>query len=96
MGFQKHLEGFLLLKWSPTFSKYKYKHQKNLNNLTISLPKQFIHFDLIELQVASHLILALTHQFLRIGNGCEVFEVFVRLICRPYPREELKKADLYS
>ena len=47
MGFQKHLEGFLLHKWSPTFSKYKYKHQKNLNNLTISLPKHFIHFDLI-------------------------------------------------
>ena len=36
-------------------------------------------------------MIALTHQFLRIGNGCEVFEVFVRLICRPYPREELKK-----
>ena len=61
MGLQKHLEGFLLHKWSPTFSKYKYKDQKNLNNLTISLPKQFIHFDLIEPQVASHLILALTH-----------------------------------
>ena len=98
IGVSKALRGVFLNQVVANILQVQVKHQKNLNNLTISLPtlQHFIHFDLIELQVASHLILALTHQFLRIGKGCEVFEVFVRLICRPYPREELKKADLYS
>ena len=38
---------------------------------------------------------ALTHQFLRIGNGFEVSEVFVGLICWPYPCEQLKAMNIH-